>query len=80
MDPMISERCLRDQESSRVSELFSIYLSMTELLQYTDKIPGPYKNEEEARAANNGAYPPDLSLYSLPSVNSVIAADFMIGL
>eukprot|EP01036_Dinobryon_divergens_P024995 gene24995-33499_t len=27
-----------------------------------DKIPGPYKNEEQARAANNGAYPPDLSL------------------
>jgi ubiquinol-cytochrome c reductase cytochrome c1 subunit len=28
----------------------------------SDKIPGPYKNEEEGRAANNGAYPPDLSL------------------
>lgn len=28
----------------------------------SDTIPGPYKNEEEARAANNGAYPPDLSL------------------
>lgn len=28
----------------------------------SDKIPGPYKNEEQARAANNGAYPPDLSL------------------
>lgn len=27
-----------------------------------DKVPRPYKNEEEARAANNGAYPPDLSL------------------
>lgn len=27
-----------------------------------DKIPGPYKNEQQARAANNGAYPPDLSL------------------
>jgi len=27
-----------------------------------DKIPGPYKNEEQARAANNGALPPDLSL------------------
>ena len=25
-------------------------------------IPGPYKNEAAARAANNGAYPPDLSL------------------
>ena len=25
-------------------------------------IPGPYKNEASARAANNGAYPPDLSL------------------
>ncbi|MBP9692313.1 MAG: cytochrome b N-terminal domain-containing protein [Alphaproteobacteria bacterium] len=28
----------------------------------TDKIPGPYKNENAARAANNGAFPPDLSL------------------
>lgn len=26
------------------------------------RIPGPYKNEAAARAANNGAYPPDLSL------------------
>jgi ubiquinol-cytochrome c reductase cytochrome c1 subunit len=28
----------------------------------SDVIPGPYKNEEQARAANGGAYPPDLSL------------------
>jgi len=28
----------------------------------SDKIPGPYKNDEQARAANNGALPPDLSL------------------
>lgn len=28
----------------------------------SDKIPGPYKNEEQARSANNGALPPDLSL------------------
>lgn len=28
----------------------------------SDKIPGPYANTEAARAANNGAYPPDLSL------------------
>lgn len=28
----------------------------------SDKIPGPYKNEEQGRAANGGAYPPDLSL------------------
>lgn len=28
----------------------------------SDIIPGPYRNEEEARAANNGALPPDLSL------------------
>lgn len=27
-----------------------------------DNIPGPYANEKAARAANNGAYPPDLSL------------------
>ena len=27
----------------------------------SDYFPKPYRNEEEARAANNGAYPPDLS-------------------
>lgn len=28
----------------------------------SDKIPGPYKNEQQARSANNAALPPDLSL------------------
>jgi ubiquinol-cytochrome c reductase cytochrome c1 subunit len=28
----------------------------------SDRIPGPYKNEAQARMANNGALPPDLSL------------------
>jgi len=28
----------------------------------SDYLPNPYANEEAARAANNGAYPPDLSL------------------
>jgi ubiquinol-cytochrome c reductase cytochrome c1 subunit len=28
----------------------------------SDKIPGPFPNEQAARAANNGALPPDLSL------------------
>jgi len=28
----------------------------------SDNIPGPYKNEKQARASNNGALPPDLSL------------------
>ncbi|MFM9847731.1 MAG: cytochrome c1 [Hyphomicrobiaceae bacterium] len=28
----------------------------------SDAIPSPYKNEQEARAVQNGAYPPDLSL------------------
>jgi len=28
----------------------------------SDYIPSPYKNDEAARAANNGALPPDLSL------------------
>lgn len=26
-----------------------------------DYVPSPYPNEEAARAANNGSYPPDLS-------------------
>ena len=28
----------------------------------SDRFPAPFANENEARAANNGAYPPDLSL------------------
>jgi len=28
----------------------------------SDHFPNPYRNEEEARAINNGAYPPDLTL------------------
>ena len=28
----------------------------------SDRLPSPYKNEQEARATHNGAYPPDLSL------------------
>src|SRR5207237_5692247 len=28
----------------------------------SDKIPGPFPNDQAARAANNGALPPDLSL------------------
>lgn len=31
----------------------------------SDHFPSPYPNEEAARAANNGAYPPDLS-YIVP--------------
>lgn len=31
----------------------------------SDHVPSPYPNEEAARAANNGAYPPDLSLIVL---------------
>lgn len=30
-----------------------------------DSFPSPYENEEKARVANNGAYPPDLSLITL---------------
>ena len=28
----------------------------------SDYVPGPYRNEQEARAGNAGALPPDLSL------------------
>jgi len=31
----------------------------------SDHIPSPYPNEEAARYANNGAYPPDLSNMTL---------------
>ena len=57
----------------------------------TDIIPGPYPNEKAARAANNGAYPPDLSLiikarhdganyvYSLLTGYSTPPKDFELG-
>lgn len=56
-----------------------------------DLIPGPYANEKAARAANNAAYPPDLSLiikaradganyvYSLLTGYSEIPAGFYLG-
>lgn len=34
----------------------------TRIGKLSDYMPAPYKNEEAARAANNGALPPDLSL------------------
>ncbi len=43
----------------------------------SDKIPGPYKNEEQARSANNGAYPPDLSLMVKARVAGI---DYIFGL
>lgn len=35
----------------------------------SDSIPSPFPNEEAARAANNGAYPPDLSYIVLARPN-----------
>ena len=40
------------------NEAGEMYLRPGKLFDY---IPGPYPNEEAARAANNGAYPPDLT-------------------
>ncbi|CAM9710986.1 unnamed protein product, partial [Discosporangium mesarthrocarpum] len=37
----------------------------------SDRFPGPYKNEEAGRAANGGAYPPDLSLMAKARHNGV---------
>ena len=34
----------------------------TRIGKLSDYMPAPYKNDEAARAANNGALPPDLSL------------------
>ncbi len=57
----------------------------------SDKIKGPFPNEAAARAANNGAYPPDLSLiikarphganyvYSLLTGYEEPPADFVVG-
>lgn len=37
----------------------------------SDYFPSPYKNEQEARMANNGAYPPDLSLITKARTNGL---------
>jgi len=39
----------------------------------SDRFPQPYANEQAARFANGGAYPPDLSL-----ITKVIAAKFLV--
>ena len=42
-----------------------------------DRIPSPYPNENAARTANNGAYPPDLSLIFKARANG---ADYLYSL
>jgi ubiquinol-cytochrome c reductase cytochrome c1 subunit len=37
--------------------------------QLSDRLPSPFANEQAARAANNGAYPPDLSLIAKARAN-----------
>ncbi|MDC3091069.1 cytochrome c1 [Rickettsiales bacterium] len=43
----------------------------------SDKFVGPYSNKNEARAANNGAHPPDLSLITKARANG---ADYLYNL
>ena len=43
----------------------------------SDKFVGPYRNNNEARASNNGAYPPDLSLITKARVGG---ADYLYNL
>lgn len=39
----------------------------------SDTFPSPYKNDEEAKMANNGALPPDLSLMALARNGRVVS-------
>ncbi|MFP4003273.1 MAG: cytochrome c1 [Alphaproteobacteria bacterium] len=50
---------------------------LTEPAKPSDKIPGPYKNEKEAAAANNGKVPPNLSLMTEARHNG---ADYLYSL
>jgi ubiquinol-cytochrome c reductase cytochrome c1 subunit len=43
----------------------------------SDHFPAPYKNEEQGRSANNGAYPPDLSLMVKARHDGI---DYIVGL
>ena len=38
-----------------------------------DTLPSPYPNKEAAKVANNGAYPPDLSLIALARHGGVVS-------
>jgi ubiquinol-cytochrome c reductase cytochrome c1 subunit len=42
----------------------------------TDSFPNPYTNEEAAKAANNGALPPDLSLIAFARRGSCVCVCF----
>ena len=44
------------------------------VLQLSDYMPKPYPNEEAARAANGGAYPPDLSLITKARHGGAVSA------
>lgn len=58
-----------ETEARKIAESFEVTDGPNEIGEMyqrpgklSDPIPSPYRNEEEARAANNGALPPDLSL------------------
>lgn len=49
--------------SAMTSRSYFAYLfGMLFCVSNQNRIPSPYKNEEAGRTANNGAFPPDLSL------------------
>lgn len=52
----MAEECEYDDEPNDVGEIEK------RIGKLSDYIPNPYPNEQAARAANQGAYPPDLSL------------------
>ncbi|KAF8428115.1 cytochrome C1 family-domain-containing protein [Tirmania nivea] len=52
----MAEECEYDDEPNDVGEI------PKRIGKLSDYIPDPYPNEQAARAANQGAYPPDLSL------------------
>jgi cytochrome c1 len=52
--------CLQVQDGP--DEAGNMYMRPGKLSDY---FPNPYPNEEAARAANNGAFPPDLSYITL---------------
>lgn len=43
----------------------------------SDRLPQPYPNEQAARFANGGAYPPDLSLITKVLIYSTPSSDFL---
>jgi cytochrome c1 len=72
---IIFSHCLQIQDGP--DEAGNMYMRPGKLSDY---FPNPYANEEAARAANNGAFPPDLSYITLARHGGEVGANRFVTL